>query len=131
MVAAVTAAAGCMVVADTAAAHGGGFHGGRGHIGFRHYHPHWHVRYHRPIWYGVRPVYTAYSARGVTAGPCTCLSKEYTPEGAVLFKDRCTNEAAMNPPASRRSRLARSSRRCSSTASNTCSRSRSNSVSVA
>ena len=79
--------------------HGGGFHGGRGHIGFRHYHPRWHVRYHRPIWYGVRPVYTAYSARVVTAGPCTCLSKEYTPEGAVLFKDRCTNEAAMNPPA--------------------------------
>ena len=34
----------------------------------------------------------------VVAGPCTCLSKEYTPEGAVLFKDRCTNEAAMNPP---------------------------------
>jgi hypothetical protein len=79
--------------------HGGGYHGGRGHIGFRHYHPRWHVRYHRPIWYGVRPVYTAYSARVVTAGPCTCLSKEYTPEGAVLFKDRCTNEAAMNPPA--------------------------------
>jgi hypothetical protein len=26
------------------------------------------------------------------------LTKEYTPEGAVLFKDRCTNEAAMNPP---------------------------------
>jgi hypothetical protein len=44
-------------------------------------------------------VYTAYSAvRVATPGPCTCLSKEYTPEGAVLFKDRCTNEAAMNPP---------------------------------
>jgi hypothetical protein len=27
------------------------------------------------------------------------LSKEYTPEGAVLFKDRCTSEMAMNPPA--------------------------------
>ena len=32
-------------------------------------------------------------------GPCTCLSKEYTQEGAVLFKDNCTNEMAMNPPA--------------------------------
>jgi len=31
-------------------------------------------------------------------GPCTCLSKEYTPEGVVVFKDRCTNEMAMNPP---------------------------------
>jgi hypothetical protein len=87
--------------------HGGGHgmhggHGGRIHIGFRHHHrhPHWHVRYHRPIWYAPRPVlYSAYAPRIVTPGPCTCLSKEYTPEGAVLFKDRCTNEAAMNPPA--------------------------------
>ena len=31
-------------------------------------------------------------------GPCTCLSKEYTQEGAVLFKDNCTKEMAMNPP---------------------------------
>ena len=84
--------------------HGGhGMHGGHGggiHIGFRHYHPRWHVRYHRPIWYAPRPViYSAYAPRIVSPGPCTCLSKEYTPEGAVLFKDRCTNEAAMNPPA--------------------------------
>ena len=43
-------------------------------------------------------MYTAYSTRVVTPGPCTCLSKEYTPDGRVLFKDRCTNEAAMNPP---------------------------------
>jgi hypothetical protein len=82
--------------------HGGHFggHGGHGgHFGHHHHHhPRWHVRYYRPIWYGVRPVYTAYSPRIVTPGPCTCLSKEYTPEGAVLFKDRCTNEAAMNPP---------------------------------
>ena len=46
-----------------------------------------------------RSVYSAYAPRIVSPGPCTCLSKEYTPEGAVLFKDRCTNEAAMNPPA--------------------------------
>ena len=84
--------------------HGGGGmhmgHGGGRHFGDRgHRHPHWHVRYHRPIWYGVRPVYVASRPVSVAAGPCTCLSKEYTPEGAVLFKDRCTNEAAMNPPA--------------------------------
>ena len=81
--------------------HGGGHHGHGGghHVHRRHHHPHWHVRWHRPIWYGVRPVYTAYSTRIVSPGPCTCLSKEYTPEGAVLFRDRCTNEAAMNPPA--------------------------------
>ena len=70
------------------------------HRGFGTHHPHWHVRYHRPIWYDAAPVlYSAYAPRIVSPGPCTCLSKEYTPEGAVLFKDRCTNEAAINPPA--------------------------------
>ena len=56
----------------------------------------WHRHYHvRPYTYGY------YAANPVLSGPgpCTCLSKEYTPEGAVLFKDRCTNEMAMNPPA--------------------------------
>jgi hypothetical protein len=99
---AASAALGLAMLVPTAASamHGGGHggHGGGGHWGHGHGHPNWHVRYHRPIWYGVRPVYVA--ARPVSvAGPCTCLSKEYTPEGAVLFKDRCTNEAAMNPPA--------------------------------
>ena len=86
---------------------GGGMHGGGGglrripghpgHIGHHHHHPHWHVRYHRPIWYGVRTVGYTYPVTRV-AGPCTCLSKEYTPDGRVLFKDLCTNEAAINPP---------------------------------
>jgi hypothetical protein len=90
--------------------HGGGHHGKHGGHGMhghhghghhhhghrhRHRHPHWHVRYHRPVWYAPRPVYVA--SRPV-AGPCTCLSKEYTSDGRVLFKDLCTNEAAMNPP---------------------------------
>ena len=82
--------------------HGGGkmhgYHGGGRHAGHhRHRHRHWHVRYHRPVWYGVRPVYTSYSTPRV-AGPCTCLTKQYTPDGRVLFKDICTNEAAINPP---------------------------------
>ena len=56
------------------------------HRSRHHRHPHWHVRYHRPIWYGVRPVgYTAYAATHV-AGPCTCLSKEYTPDGACCSR---------------------------------------------
>lgn len=46
---------------------------------------------------GTRPARST-SPRVRWPAPCTCLSKEYTPEGAVLFKDRCTNEAAMNPP---------------------------------
>jgi hypothetical protein len=100
--------------------HGGGGHGGglrtggRGHGGghvnlrhpggrnFGHNHYHWrYAHFHRPIWVGSPVVYsTGYSvARPLAAGPCTCLSKEYTQDGAVLFKDNCTNEAAMNPPA--------------------------------
>jgi hypothetical protein len=56
-----------------------------------------HYRY-RPVWYTPRPVYVASRPVVSTPGPCTCLSKEYTPQGQVLFKDRCTNEAAINPP---------------------------------
>ena len=50
------------------------------------------------------PVLVVYAARPViysaapTVNRCTCLTKEYTQEGAVLFKDICTNEAAINPP---------------------------------
>jgi len=84
--------------------HGGwGHHGGWSHGGFaRHHHRHYRWRvgyYHRPIWYAQPVVYGGYTvARPITPGPCTCLTKEYTPEGAVVFKDRCTNEEAMNPP---------------------------------
>ena len=46
-----------------------------------------------------RPVYVAARPVSYTPGPCTCLSKEYTQEGAVVFKDRCTAEMAINPPA--------------------------------
>lgn len=109
------------VSADAKSFHGGGgFHGGgKGHGGghghgggikghghghghhhhghrHRHFHPHWHVGYRRHYW--VAPAVTYAVARPAVAGPCTCLSKEYTPEGVVVFKDRCTNEMAMNPP---------------------------------
>lgn len=72
-----------------------------------HWHPHWpkhpkwhvHVKHPR-IWYAPRPViYGAVAPVVTTTNRCTCLTKEYTPEGAVLFKDICTNEAAINPPA--------------------------------
>jgi len=99
----------------------GGFrHGGMGfrHAGLHHrphfhHRPHWHhrhhrfVRWHRPWIYGVgaaaiaAPVYAsapvyAVAPRPVVAAPnpCTCLSKEYTQDGMVVFQDRCTNEAA-------------------------------------
>jgi hypothetical protein len=60
------------------------------HNFYKHAH-YWHFREHyvRPVAY-VRPVVT-------TAGPCTCLTKDYTPEGQVVFKDLCTKEIAMSP----------------------------------
>ena len=64
---------------------------------YKPYKPYWHVHVHRRHYWYAAPVTYAVS-RPAVAGPCTCLSKEYTPEGAVLFKDRCTNEMAMNPP---------------------------------
>jgi hypothetical protein len=61
-----------------------------------HRHHHWHVRWHRPWIYGVgtaaiaAPAYAAVA----TAKPCTCLTKEYTPDNVVIFKDLCTKEQA-------------------------------------
>lgn len=99
----------------------GGFHGGfRGGFArvarftpdrfphrphWRPHRPHWHVKWHRPFIYGVgaaaiaAPAYAAVAPRPAApaAGPCTCLSKEYTPEKLVVFRDRCTNEMAAAP----------------------------------
>jgi len=103
---------------------GGGFHGGGARAiggsfrsfhggGFRHAirfaRPHWHHhhRHHWRWWAWRRPYWVApVIAGGVAAtyaaptyNRCTCLTKEYTQEGAVVFKDVCTQEMAMNPPA--------------------------------
>ena len=63
-----------------------------------HFHgPHFHdhVRFGRIYERGyVRPVGLVQT---VTEGPCTCLWKGYTPEGAVVFKDLCTKEMASAP----------------------------------
>ncbi len=40
---------------------------------------------------------SAYVARPVAEGTCNCLTKEYTPEGTVVFKDLCTQEMASAP----------------------------------
>jgi hypothetical protein len=56
------------------------------------------VRWHNHFW--VRPV--GYAVRGVEAvqpSPCTCLTKNYTPEGQVVFADICTKESASAPVA--------------------------------
>lgn len=69
-----------------------------------HHHRHWHWRYGWRRHYWLPPVITTGVATGVVAAAptwnrCSCLTKEYTPEGAVVFKDLCTKEIAMNPPA--------------------------------
>jgi hypothetical protein len=56
-----------------------------------------HRPYPTPVVVG-GPTYIASRPVVSRPGPCTCLTKEYTPQGQVLFKDRCTNEAAINPP---------------------------------
>jgi hypothetical protein len=77
-----------------------------------HHHVHWprwwwwRYTWRRPYW--IAPVIaTGAVATGAaasyattpTTNRCTCLTKDYTPQGAVVFKDVCTNEMAMNPPA--------------------------------
>jgi hypothetical protein len=94
--------------------HVGVRHVGIRHIGIRHVgirQGNWcryygrcgiHVRWHRP-W--VVPVATAglvatsYAVAPAiaTAKPCTCLTKEYTPDNLVVFKDLCTKEVASAP----------------------------------
>ena len=71
------------------------------------HHWHWHWAWHRRYW--IPPVVVGgaavatYAATTPAATPttnhCNCLTKDYTPDGAVVFKDLCTNEMAMNPPA--------------------------------
>ena len=80
------------------------------HVGFRRIggHPNWcrfngrchiHVRWHRPWIYGTGLVATSYAVAPAiaTAKPCTCLTKEYTPDNLVVFKDVCTKEVASAP----------------------------------
>lgn len=60
-----------------------------------HCKPHRHGHWRRPI-YVAPPV--VYSAAPRVAPARTCLTKEYTPQGQVLFRDVCTGEMAINPP---------------------------------
>jgi hypothetical protein len=79
---------------------------------WKHHHHHhywwWFARYRQ---YEVSPVITttevdapvaqvfsAQVTRNVAAN-CNCLTKEYLEDGSVLFKDLCTQEAAMATPA--------------------------------
>jgi hypothetical protein len=81
---------------------------GHRHIRIGHRHPNWcrihgrchvHVRWHRPLIYGAGVVATSYAVPAIAAAPrpCTCLTKEYTPDNLVVFKDVCTKEVASAP----------------------------------
>jgi len=90
--------------------HGGNGHSGNGgHFGngghyipiyHPHVHPHPHFHY---VWWRHRHLHpVAYVAGGYAVGStvqgtCNCLTKEYTPEGVVVFKDLCTKEMASAP----------------------------------
>lgn len=100
--AAVTTLAMAAIVSGPALAHNGGGKNGGGHNGGHngghhvdnHWHHNFHFRYAHDRLY-VRPV--GYAVRSVEPGPCTCLTKNYTPEGMVVFQDLCTKEMASAP----------------------------------
>lgn len=93
---AVAALAAATLVSGAAQAGGGGGspHGGHGGPGMHGHYHHWHHWAHYDRIY-VRPV--SYAVRTTTPGPCTCLTKNYTPEGKVVFQDLCTKEMASAP----------------------------------
>lgn len=60
--------------------------------------PHWHPHY-RPVIVVQPPVVqpvvqTVSRPVRVAAPPKNCLTKEYTPDGLIIFRDVCTNETA-------------------------------------
>lgn len=73
---------------------------------FRPLRPHWHrcgghrpcfVRWHRPTIYTAPVAAVTTYAAAPTYNRCTCLTKEYTQDGLVVFKDVCTKEMATVP----------------------------------
>jgi len=65
------------------------------HIGLHEHHRHWAFR--NGIWLEVDDDVVADVvdvAPAAAPGPCTCLTKTYTPAGLVVFADICTKEAA-------------------------------------
>jgi hypothetical protein len=60
-------------------------------------HPHWHSHLGWRHHYWVAPVVAAEGI--IPIARCTCLTKQYLPDGSVLFKDLCTEEKALAPAA--------------------------------
>ena len=89
-----------------------GYHSHWGLHRFNHWHwgyhrfYHWNYSWYRPYWshYRYRPyAYGAVSSAPVSvqqqpaAAPANCLTKQYLPNGGVIFQDRCTQESAVAP----------------------------------
>jgi len=68
-----------------------------GHLHHHHHHHHWVFRGGHWIVLGEDVVEAPVLERTVASGPCTCLTKTYTPEGLVVFADVCTKESASAP----------------------------------
>jgi len=63
-----------------------------GHWTGWHHHGHWIFRGGR--WIIIDDVVDEVPVVELAAGPCTCLTKNYTPDGLVVFADLCTKESA-------------------------------------
>ena len=63
----------------------------------RPHHHHWVFRHGHWIVLGEDIVEAPVLERTVAPGPCSCLTKTYTPEGLVVFADVCTRESASAP----------------------------------
>ena len=76
-----------------------GHPGHPGHPGrFSHWHPHHgHWLFRDGVWVDIGEGEAPYVAPAAAPGPCTCLTKNYTPDGLVVFADVCTKESASSP----------------------------------
>lgn len=69
-------------------------------IWHHHHHHHWHWVFRGGRWIqgeDVAAVDAAPVSPAVAPGPCSCLTKTYTPTGLVVFADICTKESASAP----------------------------------
>ncbi len=97
-------------IAGFASTEASAHHWGKPHWGKPWHKPHWHKPYYphhghwrRPIYVvapvaaapAYRPARPVQQAQPAMTNPSACLTKEYSPDGYVVFKDRCTNEMAV------------------------------------
>jgi hypothetical protein len=67
------------------------------HIGLHEHEHHHHWAFRNGIWVEIEDADAVDTVDVAAPGPCTCLTKNYTPTGLVVFADICTKEAASAP----------------------------------